>query len=164
MTIEQLEYTVWFILALGLSIFIAYYVRRRRVKFPVGLVMVLVALIITFVYKSFEGDATGILFLWFSCIIGLSLALDVLTSRGKELNEKLVASSWLVVTSLGGILTNAYIFSVPASLGARIFSLSVLILVHVPILFALIAYLKGKKELSKRLINLGYARGMKNGA
>ncbi len=76
---------------------------------------------------------------------------------------KLVASSWLVVTSVGGILTNLYIFSVPASLGARIFSLSVLVLVHLPILVALLAYLKGRKELSKKLVNFGYVRGGKNG-
>jgi len=77
---------------------------------------------------------------------------------------KLVVSSWLVVTSVGGILTNGYVFSVPASAAARIFSLSVLILAHVPLLGALIAYVKGKREFSKRLINLGHARGVKNGS
>jgi len=52
-----------------------------------------------------------------------------------------------------------YIFSMPTSVGARILSVSTLILVHVPILFALIAHLKGKKELSKKLINFSYFKG-----
>ncbi len=77
---------------------------------------------------------------------------------------KLMVGSWLTVTSGGGILTNLYIFSVPASLEARIFSLSVLVLVHLPVMVALLAYLKGRKELSKRLINLSYVRDVKNGA
>jgi len=102
--------------------------------------------------EFFEGNATGALFLWLSCIIGLSLALDILTSRGKELNEKLMAGSLLVVISLGGILANLYIFSMPTSFFTRIFSLSVLILVHVPLLVALAAYVWGKKELSRKLI------------
>jgi hypothetical protein len=99
-----------------------------------------------------EGNATGALFLWFSCIIGLSLALDILVLRGRELNEKFVAGSLLVVTSLGGILANLYIFSMPTSFFTRVFSLSVLALFHVPLLIALIAYVWGKKELSKKLI------------
>jgi len=156
MTIEQLQYTVWFVLALVLAILIAYYMRRRKLKFPFYIVALLFFSISTFVIRSFEGDAVGILFLWLSCILGLSLALDILTWRGRELNEKLVVSSWLVVTSLGGILINVCIFSMPTSFVARILSLSVLILVHVPILFALVAYLVGKRKLSKKLVNLAY--------
>jgi len=156
MTIEQLQYTVWFVLALVLAIFIAYHMRRRKLKFPFYIVALLFFSISTFVIRSFEGDAVGILFLWLSCILGLSLALDILTWRGRELNVKLVVTSWVVVTSLGGVLTNVCIFSMPTSFGARMLSLSVLILVHVPILFALVAYLVGKRKLSKKLVNLAY--------
>jgi hypothetical protein len=60
-------------------------------------------------------------------------------------------------------LANAYILSVPASLGARIFSLSLYIVIHVPLLFGLIAYFMGKKKESERLVSLIYARGVKNG-
>jgi len=164
MTIEQLQYTVWFLLALVSVILIAYYMQRRKIKFPFYMVALLFFSVSTFVIRSFKGDIIGILFLWLSCILGLSLALDILTWRGRELNEKLVVSSWLVVTSLGGILTNVHIFSMPTSFGARILSFSVLILVHVPIAFALIAYLVGNKKLSKKLINFGYLGDMKNEA
>ena len=154
MTIEQSLAIVGFIVALVSAILVAYHTRGRKTRFPVALVVLLFFLIFTFIGQSFEGNAIGILFLWLSCVIGLSLAFDVLTWQGKELNMKLVAGSWLTVISLGGALTNAYILSVPASLGARVFSLSVLILVHVPLLFALIAYFMGKKEYSERLVNL----------
>lgn len=165
MTIEQPLVIVGFIVALALTIVVTYYRRRRQLKFPVAIATgaILPFSISTFIIRSLEGDAIGVFFLWISCILGLSLSLDMLTWRGGKLNMKLVASSWLVVTSVGGILTNLYIFSVPASLGARIFSLSVLVLVHLPILVALLAYLKGRKELSKKLVNFGYVKGGKNG-
>jgi len=166
MTIEQLYYAVWFILAVALAIAVAYYTRRRQVKFPVAIATtgLLFVSISTSIIRSFEGDAIGIFFLWLSCILGLSLALDILTYRGKELNEKLMVSSWLVVTGLGGILTNVYIFSVPTSFVARILSLSMLILVHVPIVFALIAYLVGRRKFSKKLVNFGYLGRYENEA
>jgi peptidoglycan/LPS O-acetylase OafA/YrhL len=103
--------------------------------------------------QFFEGNTAGAVWLWFSCILGLSLGLDVLVSRGKELNEKFVAGSLLAVISLGGILANLYIFSVPAAFFTRFFSLLVLVLVHVPLLFAAMAYVRSKKELSKKLID-----------
>ncbi len=158
MATEQLLNIVLFILAIVLAIIIAYYTRRRQVKFPVAIAIAapLFVSISTFISRSFEGDAIGIFFLWLSCIFGLYLSLEILTWRGRQLNMKLVASSWLIVTSAGGILTNVYIFSVPASFVARILSLLMLILVHVPILFALIAYLVGKRRLSKKLVNFGY--------
>jgi len=124
-------------------------VQSRKIKFPIVMVLWLSLWITMSIAEFFEGNATGALFLWLSCIIGLSLALDILTSRGKELNEKLMAGSLLVVISLGGILANLYIFSMPTSFFTRIFSLSVLILVHVPLLVALAAYVWGKKELSR---------------
>jgi len=109
-TIEQSLAIVGFVVALVLAIFAAYHTRRRRFRFPIALAVLLFLFIITTVAQSLQGNAISALFLWLSSILGLSLALDVLTWRGKTLNEKLVASSWLVVTSLGGVLTNAYIF------------------------------------------------------
>jgi phosphatidylserine synthase len=125
---------------------------RHKIKLPIGTVLLLSLFMLMSVAQFFEGNATGALFLWFSCILGLSLALDILVSRGKELNEKFVAGLLLTVISLGGILANLYIFSMPTSFFTRVFSLSVLALVHVPLLFAVIAYVWGKKELSKKLI------------
>jgi peptidoglycan/LPS O-acetylase OafA/YrhL len=125
----------------------------HKIKLPIGTVLLLSLFMLMFIAQFFEGNATGALFLWFSCILGLSLALDILMARGKELNEKFVAGLWLLVTSLGGIVANLYIFSMTKSFFTRIFSLSVLALLHVPFLIALIAYVRGKKELSKKLIN-----------
>ena len=126
--------------------------QSRKIKLPIGTVVVLSSLLLISIAQFFEGNAMGALFLWLSCILGLSLALVILVSRGKELNEKVVAGLWLLVTGLGGILANLYIFSMPTSFFMRVFSLSVLALLHVPLLIALIAYVRGKKELSKKLI------------
>jgi peptidoglycan/LPS O-acetylase OafA/YrhL len=124
----------------------------RKIKLPIGTVLLLSLFMLMSVAQFFEGNATGALFLWFSCILGLYLALDILVSRGKELNEKFVAGLWLAVTILGGTLANLYIFSVPTSFFTRVFSLSVFVIVHVPLLVAVIAYVWGKKDLSKKLI------------
>jgi peptidoglycan/LPS O-acetylase OafA/YrhL len=123
----------------------------HKIKLPIGRVLFFSLFLIMSVTQFSEGNAAGAVWLWFSCILGLSLALDILVSRGKKLNEKLAAGSLLAFISLGGILANVYIFSVPTTFFTRFFSLLVLVLVHVPLLFAVIAYVHGKKELSKKL-------------
>jgi peptidoglycan/LPS O-acetylase OafA/YrhL len=127
-------------------------VQSRKIKFPIAMVLMLSFIITMSIIEFSEGNATGAFFLWLSCVLGLSLTLDILTSHNKELNEKLMAAALLVVISLGGILANLYIFSMPTSFFTRIFSLSVFILIHVPLLIAVIAYVRGKKELSRKLI------------
>jgi hypothetical protein len=124
----------------------------HKIKLPIGRVLIFSLFTVASVGYFSEGNALGALWLWFSCILGLSLALDVLVARGKEFNEKSVAGSLLAIISIGGILANVYIFSAPTSFFTRIFSLSVLVVVHVPLLFAVVAYVWGKKELSKKLI------------
>lgn len=124
----------------------------RKIKQPIGMMLFLSLFIIMSIVQFFEGNAAAALFLWLSCVLGLSLTLDILTSYNKELNEKLMAAALLAVISIGGILANLYIFSMPTSFFTRIFSLSVLALLHVPLLIALIAYVGGKKELSRKLI------------
>jgi peptidoglycan/LPS O-acetylase OafA/YrhL len=114
--------------------------------------LMLFLLITTSIAEFSEGNAMGALFLWLSCVIGLSLTLDVLTSHNRELNEKLMAGALFVVISIGGILANLYIFSMPTSFFGRVFSLSVFVLIHVPLLIALIAHIWGKQELSRKLI------------
>lgn len=69
------------------------------------------------------------------------------------MNEKLMAASFLFVSIVGGTLTNLYIFSTSTSLFVRIFSTVVFILVAMPLIVSLIAYLKGRRELSKKLID-----------
>jgi hypothetical protein len=63
----------------------------HKTKLPIGTVLFLSLFMLMSVAQFFEGNATSALFLWFSCILGLSLALDILVLRGKELNEKIVA-------------------------------------------------------------------------
>jgi hypothetical protein len=109
-----------------------------------------------------EGNAMAALWLWLSCIIGLFLALDILVTRGKELNEKMVASLCLAVMNLGGILVNSYIFSMPTTSFTRILSLSTLALVNVPLLIALLAYVWGKKEQARKLYRLVYFTKLKS--
>jgi len=159
MTTEQLQGIVWLILGIIFGVAFVYSMKRQKFKFPTYRVWLLFMFLIMFVVDSFEGHTIGVWFVWSSGIILIILMLDVLESLGKKLNEKLAISSVLIVTSVGGILANVYVFSMPTSVGARIFSVSTLILVHVPILFALIALLKGKKELSKKLIDFGYFEG-----
>ncbi len=128
------------------------HVRSHKTQSRIGLVLFLSLFIINCIAEFFDGHAMAVLWLWFSGMFGLFLALDILVSRGKELNEKWVASGLLAVIYLGGVLVNLYIFSIPTSFGARIFSLSVLVLVHVPLLIALSAYAWSKKDFSGKLI------------
>jgi peptidoglycan/LPS O-acetylase OafA/YrhL len=127
-------------------------VQSRKIKLPIGMMLFFSFNVVMCIAEFLGGNAAGALFLWLSCILGFYLAMDVLVARGKEFNEKSVAGSLLAVISLGGILANVYIFSAPTSLFTRVFSLLLLVLVHVPLLFAVIAYAHGKKELSKRLM------------
>jgi hypothetical protein len=126
--------------------------QSSKIKLPIGRILFLSLFIVMSIAQFLEGNATGALFLWLSCILGLSLALDILVLRGRELNEKFVAGSLLMAISLGGTLANLYIFSMSTSFFTRVFSLSVLALLHVPLLIALIAYVRGKQELSRKLI------------
>lgn len=126
---------------------------RQKGKLPIGIMLFFSSNVIMSVAEFLEGNAAGALFLWISCILGLSLALDILVARGKEFNEKFVAGSLLAVISLGGFLANLYVFSMPTSFFTRIFSLSLLAAVNVPLLVAVITYVWGKKELSKKFID-----------
>ena len=156
MTIEQWQAIAWLIIGVIFGASIAYSMWRRKLKFPVYRAWLLLLFISMFVVDSLEGHTLWALFAWASSIIGLSLVFDILTSWGKELNQKLVIGSILIVTVFGGILTNLYIISVPSSIVVRMFSLTVFILIIMPVLIASIAYLKGKKELSRKLINMGF--------
>jgi peptidoglycan/LPS O-acetylase OafA/YrhL len=126
------------------------------------MVLFLSLFVINSIVAFFEGNAMAALWLWLSCVIGLFLALDILVARGKELNEKMVASLCLAVMNLGGALVNLYVFSMPASSFTRIFSLSTLALVNVPLLIALLAYVWGKKEQARKLYRLFYFMKLKS--
>jgi len=165
MTIEQVQGIAWLIIGIVFGAAMFYAMWRRKLKFPVYRVWLVLLFIFMFVADSFEGRGLGALFVWAAGIIGLSIVLDVLAYRGKELNEKLAAISTLIVIVVGGILTNAYVFLTPTSVTARIFSLVVFTLLTLPIVFGLIAYLKGKKELSKKFTSIGfYSEERKNEA
>jgi len=164
MTAEQLQAIAWLTVGVVFGTTIAYSTWRRKLKFPLYRAWILLLFISMFVVDSLEGHTLWTLFAWASSIIGLSLVFDIFTLWGKELNHKLVIGSLLIVTIVGGILVNAYAFSTPTSFGARIFSLAVFTLMITPIIFALIAYFKGKNEHSKRLLSLAYSGGKKDEA
>ena len=162
MTMEQLQFIAWLNIGVVFAATIAYFTWRRKLSFPAYRAWFLLLLFIVLAVNSLEGGGLQPVFAWLSSIILLFLTLDILISQGKRLNEKLVTSSMLIVTVVGGILANVYIISVPTSVGARTFSLVVFLLMITPFMFALIAHLKGKRELSKKLLNFVYLGFMKN--
>lgn len=132
--------------------------RNLKSEFPTRMPVMLSVFTVITILQFFEGSAMATLFLWFVCILGLSLTLDTLVSRGKELNEKLAATLMVAVITLGGVLANLHVFSETTSFATRAFSLSVLALVHAPLLFAgLLTF--GVKRSSQRSWSAGIPRG-----
>ncbi len=109
------------------------------------------------VLQFLEGNVMAALFLWFACIVGVSSALDLIGSAGKAFNEKLAATLMFAVVSLGGVLVNLYIFYATSNFALRVFSLTLLCLVSVPMMLAGIAYVWGKREQSKKLFRWYFA-------
>jgi len=136
MIIEQLQGIGWLIIGIIFGAAIAYATWRHQFRFPIYRAWLVLSFISMFVVDSFEGHGLGALFVWASSIIAVSVILDILTYRGKELNDKLAATSVLTVIVVGGILTNAYMLLTPISPVARIFTLAVFILLVAPFLFA----------------------------
>jgi hypothetical protein len=99
-----------------------------------------------------RGDAWGALFLWLSSMLGVSLALDIAVLRGKDFNPQFVAALIIAIVNLGGAFATFYIFSEPTSFLLRALSLGMLVVAQMPLLFAVIAYVWGRKELSKKLM------------
>ena len=118
----------------------------------VGIVLALAVSILSAISQFSAGNAIFVLFLWFTCVVGFSLVLNVLASRNTRLSMKLLLGAWFLVLSLGGALVNVYLFTVPAGSLVRTFSAVVFIAVHVPYIVALSAYFVGKKELSGKLM------------
>jgi hypothetical protein len=130
--------------------------RNRLPKGEVRRMLVWTAMVFGFVFASIGylhgGNALGALFLWFACVVGVSLVLDASVQFGKEFNPKLVMAILLVVINLGGALAGLYVFSLPSSFFARAFSAVMMAVAQVPMLIAMIAYVWGKKEFSKKLL------------
>jgi hypothetical protein len=126
---------------------------RQKIQLPKGRILITVGWIVLSAVNLLRGDATGVLFLWTASIWGVALALDAWVQLGKELNPKLAVALQLAVISLGGTLVTLIVFSVPSTFLLRALSLGLLMVVHVPLLFAVVAYVWGKKDLSKKLLN-----------
>jgi len=131
--------------------------RNRLPKGEVRRMLVWTTMVLGFVFASIGylhgGNALGALFLWFACVVGVSLVLDASVQFGKEFNPKLVMAILLAVINLGGALAGLYVFSVPSGFFTRAFSAVMMTVAQVPMLIAVIAYVWGKKELSKKLLN-----------
>ncbi len=118
----------------------------------VGLLSVFTISLINAATQFLYGNAVYSLFIWFGCIVGFSLLLNIASARDMQLNIKLMLAAWFLVLSLGGVLVNVYLFYVPASLFTRVFAISVFVIVHVPYLIAVTAYFVGKRDLSGKLM------------
>ncbi|MCW4009994.1 MAG: hypothetical protein NWF05_05175 [Candidatus Bathyarchaeota archaeon] len=125
----------------------------QKIQLPKRRLLITVGWIILSAINLLRDDVVGVLFLWTASVWGGALALDALAQLGKELNPKLEVALQLAVISLGGILVALTIFSVPSSFLLRAVMIGLLSAVHVPLLFAVAAYVCGKKELSKKLLN-----------
>lgn len=134
--------------------FLVTYLYRRKLKLPQA--VLLIVFVIYASVKFYEADVTALLFTWFSAVMATSLVLDVLSYLNKQVNEKLVVVLILIVISGGGVLVNVAILPSPVDLWIKVFSLALLIVVHIPLLTAVMAYLMGKRTSSKRLVERFY--------
>jgi len=146
-----------FILAIFVSIVIMALIRRRRFRFLFYQVLLLVFVTAYSVVKFLESDVIAVLFAWFSVIMAVNVAFGIFDFLNIKLNERLAASLMFVTISGGGVLTIIFILSTPVSLWIKGFTLTVLIALHVPFLIAMITYFKGKRELSKKLLQAFYS-------
>jgi hypothetical protein len=126
---------------------------RQKIQLPKGRILITVGWIVLSAVNLLRGDATGVLFLWTASVWGVALALDAWVQLGKELNPKLAVALQLAVISLGGTLVTLIVFSVPSTFLLRALSLGLLVVIYVPLLFAMVAYVWGKKDLSKKLMS-----------
>lgn len=140
----------------GVMVAAIYIARRRRLDplFPRSVFLTI--FVIYFVVLSLEGRAMALLFLWFSAILAVSSILDALLYFGVDVNEKLALAMMLATLSGLGLVVNLLMLWSSASLGAKVFALAILVAVHVPILIAIAAYAKGKRELSKSAMRYLY--------
>jgi peptidoglycan/LPS O-acetylase OafA/YrhL len=129
-----------------------------KFKLPKQTILLFSIFTVTSVGHLLEGNALGATMLWFSCILVVSFVLDILVSRGKDLNIKYSMVLLVAVIVLGGVFANLYVFSVSSSFFIRLFSIIMLVVVSVPLAFAIVAYVWGKKELSKKLVGWFSAR------
>jgi len=121
-------------------------------RFPfVGVLVFIFFTMMAFGYL-WDGNARGVVFLWFSCILGFSVGSYFMVQRGKKLNEKVMIGVLLVVETLGGLLVTLYVFSMPASAITRGLALVMLVVGNIPLFTAIIAQALGRKELSERLL------------
>jgi len=84
------------------------------------------------------------------------LVLDTLLHFGVDVNEKLAVTVMLATLSGLGLVVNLLALSSSANPGTKAFALAALVAVHVPILTAIAAYAKGKRELSKSVMQRFY--------
>ena len=156
MSVEQ-QPLLMLILASALAgITVIYIARRRKLNSMLSRSVLLTVFTINFVTLSLESDAMALLFLWFSAFLAVSLALDALPRLGVYVSEKLAVAAILATLSGLGLVVNLLVLSSSAGLGTKVFVLGAFAAVHVPLIIALAAYAKGKRELSKGVMQRLY--------
>jgi hypothetical protein len=87
----------------------------------------------------------AVLFTWFSFIIAVNTVFSILNFLNIKLSEKLTVYLMFAVISGGGVLTNILIISTPIDSWIKGFALTILMVLHVPLLIAVMAYLKERR-------------------
>ncbi|MEM4576350.1 MAG: hypothetical protein QW701_02665 [Candidatus Nezhaarchaeales archaeon] len=128
-------------------------------RFPFFKCTLLLSFTIYSTIKFLEADAVASLFAWFSAVMAISLALDVLSLLKKEVSEKLAVALMLIAISGGGVLANIIILLSYIDLWIKVFSLALLIVVHTPLLVAVAYILLGKSKLSRKFVKEFYLPG-----
>ena len=153
---------IWFLVGLLLSstvlIFVIYYLKRTKICFQYSTLLPTVLFVLLAVIFFIQETVVWVFFAWASCASVLYLVFGFLRLSGRELDEKLVLSLILLVNVAVGIPANIYVFLKSTNWLWKIFSLSIIILIVVPLLTGLIAHSIGKRNLSKKLVQTFYLK------
>lgn len=126
--------------------------RAPRSKLPRGAILFSIVFLFLSIGQLVSGNLFAAPFLWLAAIVIVAAVLDTLVAFDRAINPKLAISLLVAAISGGGVLVNMVVFSVPSSLFVRGFSVVTLAAVNLPLLIGLIAYILGKKDLSRKTI------------
>lgn len=124
-----------------------------RKDYPLSLILGFIATTSLAVAKYLENDPSFAIFSWFAVTIGTYLIISFLEIKEIFLSQRILLSIIFFVTLGGGILVNFYIFVNCSVFFLRILSLSVLLLIALVYSFVIIAYLMGKREWTRKILN-----------
>jgi hypothetical protein len=125
----------------------------KRRYYPLSQILVALGFALYSIVKYFEGDPVYTVFIWFTITVGSYVIISFLELRGRVLNQKVLVTLLLLITLGGGILVNIYIFSTSSSFSVRIFSMGTFVLILAVYTLGILASLRGRRDLSKKILN-----------